>query len=214
MSTNAQFIDQAMGRLGQRTSTKIRANVVEEINTAIEDLERGTFFPWFLSKTATLSVVANDTFKDLPSDFALEEDETRPYYVEEGTVFYLTKRFYGTLLGETPTSLKFYATRGTEFHFRIPADKSYDIIVPYYAKTIDPLVDDTTPVSNLWLLEAKNWILGKALSVVAATNLQNLNLATTMAALEVKSRTDVYNYHEARMNQNQDFEVGGATDGS
>ena len=214
MSTNKEFIDQAMGRLGQRTSTRVRANVIEEVNTAIEDLERGTFFPWFLHKTATLNVVADDTFVNLPSDFALEEDETRPYYVEEGTVYYLTKRFYGALLGEDPTSLKFYATRGTEFHFRMVAEKDYTIILPYYGKTVDPLADNTDPVSNLWLLEAKNWVLGKSLSIVAATNLQNPNLATTMAALEIKSRTDVYNYHEARLNQSQDFEVGGVTDGS
>ena len=214
MSTNAQFIDQAMGRLGQRTSPKIRANVLEEINTAIDDLERGTFFPWFLEKTATLNLVVDETFQALPSYWVIEADETRPYYVENGLVYYLTKRFYGALLGEVPTTLKFYAIRGTEFHFRKVADKAYTVIIPYYAKTVDPLVDDATAVSNLWLLEAKNWIMGKALSVVAATNLQNLPLATTMAALEVKSRIEVFNYHEARLNQGQDFEVGGATDGS
>lgn len=214
MSTNRELIDQAMGRLGQRTSTRIRANVIEEVNTAIDDLERGTFFPWFLEKTATLDVMSEDSFINLPADFAIEADETRPYYVREGTVFYLTKRFYGTLIGEVSTSLKYYAVRGTEFHFRMAADKEYSIIVPYYAKTVDPLVDTTDDVSNLWLLEAKNWVLGKALGLVASTNLQNPNLAKTFAVLEFKSKTDIYNYHEARVNQNQDFEVGGSSDGS
>lgn len=214
MTTNSELLDQAMGRLGGRSSTPLRANVLLEINTAIDTIERGTFFPWFLEQTAELSIVENDTFKAMPTDFAIEADESRPYYVLEGTVFYLTKRFHAALQGEVPTSVKFYAILGNDFHFRMPADQAYTINVPYYARETGNLVDDGTTVSNLWLINALDWVFGAALKVVAATRIQNDKLAVTMAAMEQKAKQDLYVFHEARINLNQDFEVGGASDGT
>lgn len=214
MTTNAELLNQAMSRLGGRSSTRLRADVLAEINTAIDTLERGTFHPWFLEQTASLSIVADDTFVDLPSDFAIEADESRPYYVLNGTTYYLTKRFHGTLQGEVPTSLKYYAIHGTEFHFRMPADIAYTVYLAYYARETGNLVDNATAVSNLWLINAKDWVLAVALKVVAATITQNDGLAVKMAALETKAKNELYVHHEARININQDFEVGGASDGS
>ena len=75
MTTNSELIDQAMGRLGGRTSTRLRADLVSEVNTTIDNFEQGTFIPWFLEATATLDIVADDTFVTLPEDFAIEADE-------------------------------------------------------------------------------------------------------------------------------------------
>jgi len=196
MTTNTELIDQAMSRLGQRKSERVKTDVIMEINTAIENLEKATFRPWFLEKTATLSVVLNDTFKALPDDFLIEAEESRPYFVLEGTVHFLTKRFFGMLVGEDPPELRYYAIRGNDFHFRFP------------------VVDNTTPVSNLWLLNAKDWVFGKALGVVAAFHIHNNELAVSMSAAEIAARNDLYVFHEARINENQDFEVGGASDGT
>ncbi len=214
MTTNAEILDLAMSRLGGRSSVRVRADVLLEINSAIDTLERGTFFPWFLEKTDTLSFVADDTFKALASDFAIEAEETRPYYVEEGKVFYLTKRFYGTLVGEVPTGVKFYAIRGSDFHIRLAADKAYSILVPYYGRETGNLVDDGADVSNAWLIDAKDWVLAMALRTVAAVHLQNPTQATMFAQMEAKAKTDLYVFHEARINTNQDFVVGGSSDGT
>lgn len=214
MTTNAELLNQAMSRLGQRKSTRVRADVVTEINTAIEVLERGTFRPWFLEKTATLAVVKDDTFAALPTDFLIEAEEVRPYFVLEGKVHYLTKRFYGMLVGETPPEVRYYAIRGNDFHFRRPADIAYSIIVPYYAQTNDLLVDDTTDVSNPWLLNAQDWVFGKALGVVAAFHVHNQELAVNFSAAERQAKSDIYIFHEARINENQDFEVGGSSGGT
>lgn len=214
MSTNAEIIELAMSRLGQRKSTKVRADVISEINSSIEELERGTFHPWFLEETATLSIVANDVSKALPTDFLLEAEESRPYYVEEGKTYYLTKRFYAALLAEEPTTLKYYAIRGETLHFRMAADKAYTIYVDYYAKTVDPIVDNSDTVSNPWLINAKDWVVYEALTTVAALHLQNQELGATMSVLAGKAKRDLYIHHEARISENQDFEVGGASDGS
>lgn len=214
MTTNAELIDLAMGRLGGRASVRVRATVVSEINATIDTVERGTFFPWFLEQTASLNIVEDDTFVDLPADFAIEADESRPYYVLNGTTYYLTKRFHGTLQGEIPTSVQYYAIHGSEFHFRMAADQAYTIYLAYYARETGNLVDNGSDVANLWLINAKDWIFGEALRTVAATNIQSDGLAAKMAAMGVKAKNDLYVHHEARININQDFEVGGASDGS
>lgn len=214
MATNEELLNQAMGRLGTRASPVLRAHVLNEINTAIDNLERGTFFPWFLEKTASLSVVVDDTFVSLPADFAIEADESRPYYVQGGGNFYLTKRFHAALQGEVPTSLKFYAIHGTEFHFRHVADKAYTIFLPYYGRQTGNLVDDATTVSNLWLINAKDWVLGMALKVVASVYIQNDALSLKHAGAENQGKQTLYVHHEARININQDFVVGGASDGT
>jgi hypothetical protein len=213
-TTNAQLIDQAMSRLGQRKSTRVRSDIVSEINTAINTLERGDFHPWFLEETATLSVVSGESFKVLPTDYLIEADDSRPYFIESGTTYFLTKRFYGVLMGETPPELRFYAIRGEEFHFRMVADKAYTIYVPYYAKQTGNLVDDDTVVSNKWLIEAFDWTISEALKVVASVHLHSTELAQTHAAIALRAKRDIFKHHEARVNKNQDFEVGGATDGS
>lgn len=216
MTTNAQLIDQAMSRLGQRTSTRVRADVVTEINTTIDTLERGTFIPWFLEQTATLSIVSGESMKALPSDFTIEADESRPYWIDaDGETQFMTKRFYGALPGEhDATKVQFYAIRGSEFHFRMVADASYTIYVPYYAKQTGNLADNDSTVSNLWLIDAKEWVLGDALQRVAAFHLHNAELATMHNLAAQRAQRELFNFHEARVNKNQDFEVGGASDGT
>ncbi len=214
MATNAQLLDQAMGRLGQRKSLTVRANVVLEINSTIAELERGTFLPWFLESSTDLALAVDDTSKALPTDFLREEEESRPYFTLDGTVRYLTKRFYGTLQGEAPTNLRFYAIRGETFHFRFAADIAYTVTVDYYAKSNDAFVDNAVAVSNKWLLNAETWVLNEALKTVAALHINDAEKAATFALLAQVAKKDLYIYHESRINENQDFEVGGSSGGS
>ncbi len=212
MTTNALLLDEALSRLGQRSSTRVRADVLNEINNTINRLERGTFIPWFLESTASLSIVADDTFVALPADFILEQDETRPYYTLDGKVYYLTKRLsLAALQGESPTSLKYYALNGGNFHFRMAADQAYTVYLPYYARETGNLVDNTNTISNQWLIDAKDWVLGEALTYVAGVHLQNTEKAALQAQAAAKAKNDLYVYHESRIHQNQDYEVGGAT---
>ncbi len=214
MATNASVLDLAMSRLGQRESTKLRASVLLEINAAIDMLERGTFFPWFLEKTASLSFAVNDTFKALPTLFAIEADESRPYFTLEGTVFYLTKRFHAALQAEVPNTIRLYAILGNDLHIRKAADVAFTLSVPYHERVTGNLVDDGTAITNLWLIDAKDWVIYEALTIVAAVIVQNDTLAQKMVALAQKAKSDLYIFHEARININQDFVVGGSSDGT
>jgi len=214
MATNAEVLDLAMSRLGQRSSLRVRTDVLAEINATIDRLERGTFIPWFLEKTASLAFGVGDTSQPLPTDFAIEADESRPHFVLNGTVFYLTKRFAAAIQGEIPNAVRFYAISGNNFLIRKAADIAYTILVPYYGRVTGNLVDDATAVSNLWLIDAKDWVLYEALTTVAAIQIQNDKLSQKMAVLAAGAKREVYNFHEARININQDFVVGGSSDGS
>ncbi len=216
MPTNAEILDEAMSRLGQRKSTNLRTSVVNEINIAIDELERGDFFPWFLQQTLSLSVSIGDTFVSLGTNFAREQEDARPYYVDgENNIHYLTKTFFAQLQGEEPsTELTYYALRGNELHFRLAASNASTLNVLAYVRQTGNFADNATEVSNLWLIEAKNWVFCKALKTVAALQVQNAPLASGLALMERQAKIDILNYHESREHTGHDYFVGGASDGS
>lgn len=214
MNTNKELIDLAMSRLGSRKSQRLRDSVVSEINQAIVTLERGTFLPWFLQNTASLVFAAGDTIKALPATFAREQEDTRPYFLTDTKATFLTKRLYPQLLREEPNEIALYSINGNDFHLRRVPTEAITIYVDYYARIGGTLVDNEDAISNSWLLDASDWVLGKALKTVALGPGGNRNLATDMAALETSARNDIYAYHESRVHTNQDYEVGGSTNGS
>lgn len=214
MTTNSELLSNAMGRLGQRTSLKVRAALLYELNLAIQTLESGTFFPWFLEGTAELSVSKGETFVALPVDFALEVEEARPYFTLDGQVNYLHKRFYAQLQGETTAAMQFYALHGNELHFRAPAPEDLTINFLYVKKTGGGVKDDDSAVSNLWLLNVEDWVVNEALAKVAAFHVNDANKASEFVALSQKAKRDAYVYHESRKHTSMEYSVGGASDGA
>ena len=215
--TNAQMIDLAMSRLGRRKSTDLREQVVLEINMAIDRLETGMFIPWFLEGTVETiwQGSSQQGYTWLGPQFSKEVENTRPYYVLDDTVHYLEKRFYGVLVGEEPTGIEYYAIRGqNEFHVRKVPEVDMSIYVPIYLKSVSPLLDDDEEVNNSWLLYAHDWVIAEALSYVAAFHLNNEKLATIHEIAARKAKNDQYTFHEARKHENQDYFVGGASDGT
>lgn len=215
--TNAELIELMMSRLGQRKSTRVRADLILEVSAAIEDLEAEPFVPWFLQATASLEFLEGSAFVSLPEDFAIERESARPYYVLEGTTHYLTKTVSGAIFNYTSstTAPQKYAIIGDEMFIRPVADQDYTIYLPYYAKTgASGFADNSDEISNVWLIEAREWVVNKALAIVAGQHIQNAEMEAKFFALEGRHKRKVYSKHIAREAQNQDYEVGGATDGS
>lgn len=213
---NSEQLDVWMSRLRSRKSVNLRADVVAEVNAAIVDLERKPFIPWFLEVNTPLTLALDSGNVALPANFSLEREGWRPYYVLEGTVYYLTKRVEGKVVGHVTekTSPQIYGIIGDTLEFRPLADQEYTLNFYYYARTDGGFADDGSAVSNLWLLNVPEWVFAKAAVIVARMHLRNEELARDMAQLEIRSKTDAYKYHEARKHQNQDYEVGGASDGT
>ena len=212
--TNKTLIDDAMTRLGGRSSTRVRTGVVSEINKAIAFLERGEFLPWFLQSSTTLAIAANSNTATLPTDFLKEDEDARPYYTLDGKVYYLTKRFYAAMEGLEPDDTVFYAIRGNTFYVKRIPTEALSIEFLYLAQSNDPLMDNETAVSNVWLLNAEEWVVSRALRFVAMSHIQNSNLARDLQRSELEAKRNLYNYHISREIDAHDLEVGGATDGS
>lgn len=213
---NSEQLDIWMSRLGQRKSLRVREDMVAEINAAIRNLENKPFVPWFLEQKAQLTVSAGDTSVSLPDNFILETEHHRPYYVLDGTVYYLGKRIRGAVFGfqTTSTSPQIYGIIGNTMEFRPVADQAYTFNLYYYAKNGGSFADDDNEVTNVWVLEAEEWIFAEAAIKVAALHLQNQALGADFVGLAAAAKRDIYAKHEAREHTNQDYEVGGVSDGS
>ena len=218
MGTNAELLTQAMSRLGQRSSTRVRADVLAEINTTIDRLERGGFLPWFLEQTATIAVVASTASYSISTSFIREVEECRPYWVLSGVspittqVTYLQKRGYSDLRGlGSETSLKYYAIQDQKIHIRMVPDVAYALYLQYYHRQTGNLADDSSTVSNLWLVNAHDWVVNEALATVADLHLHNSKLADKLRSYARAAKADLYIYHESRVHTNQDYYVGGSS---
>ncbi len=223
MATNAEVLDLAMSRLGQRSSTRIRADVLSEVNASINTLEKAPFLPWFLRATDsfafgdfTVSNAIGTTALD--STFLRDVEDTRVYYTTSEAGFnFLTKLLIGMLPTETPLGQSFYAidVGAKTISVRIAPVTGQTYWLEYYAEQTGNLVDDATAVSNKWLLNAQDYILAHALKTVARFQIQNDELAAKFAIQQTEEYTKLYNYHESLAHENQDYFVGGASpDGS
>lgn len=216
MLTNQYFIDLWMSRLGQRASLRVRQDLVAEINSSIIYLESQVFIPWFLEAWTTIPLNPGDGIAPLPLTFAIEREYTRPYFSLEGRIHFLTKRVFGAIYGieDSGDVPKYYALHGQNLVLRPVATIPLTLNVAHYVKTGGGVVDDTAEATNVWLLNAPDWVAFRALKAVAGLHLQNTQKASEFERMEIQAKDDIYRFHLAREHQNQDYEVGGISDGS
>lgn len=213
MATNAEKIEQMMSRLGQRTSQRVRTDLVAELNTAIEHLETQPFIPWFLRTTSFLTLPEGSTVVSLPSNYLREREEFLPYYSYDGTNYYIEKRLLGALPGFKPiiSTPEVYAIDGGQFHFRPAAPEEIEVTFTHYSRSNDPVLDNDEEVTNPWLIEAFEYVSCVTLKNIATFHVQNLPLGEIFASLEFRYYGQLYKYHESRIHEGQDYYVGGAS---
>jgi hypothetical protein len=209
LSTDADWIQLLMNRLGQRTGTTLRAKVVDEINASIEEIEKGSFLPWFLETENTEVTVASTRTIALPTGF-LREIENRSIQILDGDSKWqllkklriedLDSQFRNASEGR-PTR---YALSGLNiFVGRTPNDV-YTIDFPYM-KATTAITDSGAAATNPWLTNAHNWILSHAGVTVASLQLQNQKLAGVFGSVAARARQELMNSHEAREHTNHQY---------
>jgi len=213
MSTHSEIIDLGMSRLGRRRSTEVRRDLVTEINSFLKRLSRQSFKPWFLMDMDTLTFEAGEVVKPLADDFSLEVEASRPFFTYDGEVEYLQKLSYAMLEGQTGTK-NFYAIEGNNIHIRPTPSEQQVVSFLYYKNDEGELVDNAIEATNLWLVNAEDWIVNSAASRVARFHTIARDLAQDLADDAREFKTELYVLHEARKHQNMDYYVGGASDGS
>ena len=172
-------VDLIMSRLGKRSDSALRVDVISEM-TFVQDvlLEGGIFLPWFLlSESATTTTTADDERVQLPSAFLGEWEEGALYRVPDtGNDIQLIKDDYEALKGRytgtgAPTH---YDLAGDYFYLKPTQDAAYTIKMRYYqrATSLAGTYGDATNIENLWLKWASDVFIGEVGVIIAGQVLQ------------------------------------------
>lgn len=211
MATNAQNIDLTMQRLGSRSSPTLRAWVIQEMNKAIRELERGPTKPWFMEGRLEGTLTANQDYLTIPATF-LEE-------VEEGSFRILDSRCnkwkalikldYDQLQHKSencdPALPCYYALRGNRVYFGATPDLAYAYRWEATVRTT-PVADNTSESTNEWLVEFFDLVSLITADKVLRLHIKSFDIADSLAGLLNQARDDFWRACEARQQKNRDYE--------
>jgi len=211
LSTNEDYINLLIGRLGRRDNTDatMRALIVDEINSSIVELEHGRFLPWFLETSTTLVTVADIRTTALPTGF-LRETENQAIQIADttGTLSHMIKLRLEDLdalyRNDAAAQPGFYAIGEPNIYWGKTPNAAYNISFPYMAATT-AIADNTNAATNKWLTLAHNFILSHAGTQVASLHLQNEKLAGIFGAITGRARMELVGHNEARQHTNMDY---------
>lgn len=210
LTGNADFITLLMSRLGRKTNTAVRALIVDEINVQIDELEAGSFLPWFLEASSSVGISQGISTSALPAGFIREVEGSRPKVVKDadGTESVPRKRRAEQLeqLGlnvddqGTPTR---YAISGSSLLTWPAADGSYTFYIPSMIKTTD--VTDSNAALNLWIQHAPNYILGLVGAVMAQFHIGDPVRVKAFLETSTRARVELIASNEARQSTNMNY---------
>lgn len=209
---NSEVLDLIQGRLGNRTGSVIRTKVLSELNEKIRQLELRETLPWFLEDIWEPTAIASQDYIALPSDFLRLNDETN-VEVRNTTITppqwsKLVKVSYAKLREETanaeaqlPAGFAFY---GERMYLGPTPDTTYAFRVPYFKRTA-PLVDNSSAVSNKWLLEFFNYVTLDTIMFLAKTHLRDVQLQRNIVDELRDARAGVILAVEARLHAGREY---------
>jgi len=184
---NKEVLDLIMKRLGNRTSTTLRATALIELNEKIRQLELGETLPWFLQDIWQGQTVANQDYLDVVSDYLREDDEgvaeILDASVSPAVWAKFTKDSYGKLreksANATATVPALFAVHGEKVYFGPVPDKVYSFRIPYYKRTTS-ISDNTATVTNKWLTNFFNFVTLDTIDLIARTHTRDQNVVISI----------------------------------
>lgn len=184
---NSEVLTTMMGRLGRRLATAMRSTCLSELTLAIQELERAPIKPWFLEETKTGTLVIDQDYIDLPTDFLMEIEEGTFEVRNTATGWQeLTKVARDKLRSATANMAsafpKGYAIWGSKFYLGPTPDVAYSYRFDYYKRS-NPIVDNSAECSNFWINEFFNYTTSKALIVIARDHIQSDRMAQNMQGM-------------------------------
>jgi len=197
-----------------RTDSDIDTILVGEMQIVQNTvLEGGSFLPWFLRTTGTVTLSSGASSITPPSGF-LRVAEGRPVRYLDPTasttdayrkVNNKAEQFVLDGFEEEGTGApQYWFTQGTVLGVRPFADQDYTIQLRYYGR--DTLL--TTDVTNNWLTYAQDWFMGEVGFLVSSTYMENEKQAALFMGLAERGKDRVWRQHEAIMAQGADYSMG------
>lgn len=206
LASNSAYVDLLMARLGSRVGTTLRARCVDELNVQKDVLEAGSFLPWFLETTTSLSIPAGTSERALPTGFLREIESRRMVLTDDatGVQYWLRKRrpeqlqYWGMNQTE-PEIPRRYTITGEALVLWPAADTNYTLTFPYMAKS-SAILDDGS--LNVWFQHAPDYLIGMAGSTLAQFHIRNPELVRSFLELSGRARTELIMAHSARIDVN------------
>lgn len=206
------YVTLLLNRLGRRNDTTLQDSVVDELNQAQKQLERGRFLPWFLLQQMTDDTISADQQLWLPSyaDYFLRECDESPLILEDsdGIKIALTKGDHTALtkkyLNVDSGIPKYYSLIGRTFHIWPAPNKTYYPRLWCYVGQRDIALFGIA-ATNRWLVNASDWLLSTAGEQLAALHVQNPDMAARFARAAAVARDNIMTLHEARIHTNMNY---------
>ena len=212
MTTNAEFYDLVMGRLGRSTDNVIlRPSAPKELVRVLQNLDNSPLHPWFLETRGTLATVAGEEAVALPTDFLdLREDSRVWVQNSEGAWKVVTRGHtedlrskYINAEGGLP---KGYDLLGSEMLLGPVPDEIYTLRFLYYKKTTAP-ADNSNQATNEWIVNAEDLVSLLLAARLARWHLRNRELADDLRAEAKIVRRDLYHQNESRKHTDMDYAI-------
>lgn len=211
--TNEQFYTQVLVKARRPGDQTLRAVLEAEFRQLLQTLEQGAFHPWFLEKTSSgLVTVAGTQTVDLPEDFLLPVEDTRVKCIDsEGAHTLLVRRFHEDIedeYEEEDSGLpEIYDIFEGKIYLGPTPDAVYTIRLKYYQKSTAPAVDSSADVTNLWILNAEEYVTTLLAQRLNATYIRDLKRADELGARAQEIRSEMFKYNEARKHADMDYKV-------
>jgi hypothetical protein len=179
------------GRLKNSVSSKLDPIILRELNLLQETLEGDRWLPSFLQTSDNSLVTVTDSY-DLayPTGFIREISEGGMWLLTSGRrtkeilkndFDYLTER-YGTESGEPAA----YAQIGGKFQIFPRPDAVYSLELFFYAQ--DDVINGTTIVTNKWLTDASDLIIGELGMIIAGQYSADVQAVSQFSSQAVRGR--------------------------
>ena len=190
-------VDILMNRLGQRTNTSLRDQIIAEMVMVQETVLEGNPTPlWFmLTEKSDAQTEAGDERVKLPPDFVQEWEEGGLYYLDNdgeeqdfvrGDWDVIKKKITGSGRPE------YYDLAGEYILLRKIPDDIYTIKMRYYGAQDDlsGSYGDANNIENNWLKYASDWFLAEVGIIIANQYLQSEKMVQMFIkqATEAKDR--------------------------
>ena len=199
--------------LAFKTGTSLDTDIIEALQDAQVELEKGTTLPWFLeSEVSSISTVDGEERVKLPGDF-IREWEDDPLWYYNGDADEAADKWTPLAKDDLEELRRIYPGEGAPEayqldikYFRIfpTPDDEYTLKMIYYKH--DTVL--TSNVENLWLEHFPWLLIGKA-GVTIAAALRDKDAVGVFAVLEQDNYTAMVNDTEARRHASRRYIMGG-----
>lgn len=177
--------------------------LLDEFNAAIDELEEGPYYPYFLEQEASVNISAGTRYATLPTGF-LEQTDVPPVVEVSGELIPLTKMpralldvdpRFGETVGSEQGQPRYYAMDANRIYLGPTPDINYTVYLYGYFADEDIALDAD---ETLWLKYAASVVMAKVGLIIASAYVENPRAVNYFSAEFARNYTRLLQRNAAR----------------